>query len=133
MVRSRRFQDLKFRLCVKTARLSNCYVCRNDALTEKEHNNIILNHIIICLTGTGRLISLCDDNSLHLWEINEKSLVELRSHTFEGKNKKVSSLCVESTGKHLLLGTEGGNVYSLDLNTLVLSDDAIYQDVVMQK
>lgn len=84
------------------------------------------------IPGTGRLISLCDDNTLHLWEINEKSLVELKSHSFEGKNKKISSICVESTGKHLLLGTEGGNIYSLDLNTFTISEDVIYQDVVMQ-
>lgn len=85
------------------------------------------------IAGTGRLISLCDDNSLHLWEITEKSLVELKSHSFEGKNKKISSICVESTGKNLLLGTEGGNIYTLDLNTFTISEDVIYQDVVMQK
>ncbi|XP_072932199.1 lethal(2) giant larvae protein homolog 1 isoform X2 [Epargyreus clarus] len=84
------------------------------------------------IPGTGRLISLCDDNSLHLWEINEKSLVELKSHTFEGKNKKISSICVESSGKNLLLGTEGGNIYTLDINTFTVNEDVIYQDVVMQ-
>ncbi|KAL0892808.1 hypothetical protein ABMA27_014503 [Loxostege sticticalis] len=84
------------------------------------------------IPGTGRLIALCDDNSLHLWEINEKSLVELKAHTFEGKNKKISSLCVESTGKNLLLGTEGGNIYAIDLNAFTVNEDVIYQDVVMQ-
>ncbi|KOB68800.1 putative lethal (2) giant larvae [Operophtera brumata] len=72
---------------------------------------------------TGRLISLCDDNSLHLWEINEKSLVEIKSLTFEGKNKKVSAVCVESSGNHLLLGTEGGNLYSLELSTFTVTED----------
>ncbi|XP_026490787.2 lethal(2) giant larvae protein isoform X1 [Vanessa tameamea] len=84
------------------------------------------------IPGTGRLISLCDDNSLHLWEINEKSLVELKSHAFEGKNKKISSICVESSGKNLLLGTEGGNIYTIDCNAFTLNEDVIYQDVVMQ-
>ncbi|XP_063896793.1 lethal(2) giant larvae protein homolog 1-like [Helicoverpa armigera] len=84
------------------------------------------------IPGTGRLVSLSDDNSLHLWEINEKSLVELKTYIFEGKNKKISSLCVESTGKHLLIGTEGGNIYNLDLNTFAVTEDVIYQDVVMQ-
>ncbi|XP_028043752.1 lethal(2) giant larvae protein isoform X3 [Bombyx mandarina] len=84
------------------------------------------------ITGTGRLISLCDDNSLHLWEINEKSLVELKSHVFEGKNKKISAICVESSAKNALLGTEGGNIYSLDLSAFTISEDVIYQDVVMQ-
>ncbi|XP_045497069.1 lethal(2) giant larvae protein homolog 1 isoform X1 [Colias croceus] len=84
------------------------------------------------IPGTGRLISLCDDNSLHLWEITEKSLVELKNHAFEGKNKKISALCMESSGKNLLLGTEGGNIYTLDANTFTMSEDVIYQDVVMQ-
>ncbi|XP_013142999.1 PREDICTED: lethal(2) giant larvae protein, partial [Papilio polytes] len=84
------------------------------------------------ISGTGRLVSLCDDNSLHLWEINEKSLVELKSHTLEGKNKRISALCVEASGKGLLLGTEAGNIYTLDLNTFTLHEDVIYQDVVMQ-
>ncbi|KAF9421001.1 hypothetical protein HW555_002984, partial [Spodoptera exigua] len=84
------------------------------------------------IPGTGRLLSLSDDNSLHLWEINEKSLVELKTYIFEGKNKKISSLCVESSGKHLLIGTEGGNIYNLDLNTFTVTEDVIYQDVVMQ-
>ncbi|XP_034830505.1 lethal(2) giant larvae protein homolog 1 isoform X3 [Maniola hyperantus] len=84
------------------------------------------------IPGTGRLISLCDDNSLHLWEINEKSLVELKSHAFEGKNKRISALCVESSGKNLLMGTEGGNLYTLDCNAFTIHEDVIYQDVVMQ-
>nr|CBH09297.1 putative lethal (2) giant larvae [Heliconius melpomene] len=84
------------------------------------------------IPGTGRLISLCDDNSLHLWEINEKSLVELKSHIFEGKNKKISSICIESSGKNFLLGTEGGNIYTVDCATFTVNEDVIYQDVVMQ-
>ncbi|CAH0719560.1 unnamed protein product, partial [Brenthis ino] len=83
------------------------------------------------IPGTGRLISLCDDNTLHLWEINEKSLVELKSHAFEGKTKKISSICVESSGKNFLLGTEGGNIYTVDCNTFTVHDDVIYQDLIM--
>ncbi|CAG9824720.1 unnamed protein product [Phaedon cochleariae] len=41
-------------------------------------------------------------------------------------------MCLESAGKHLLLGTEGGNIYLLDLNTFTMTPDIIYQDVVMQ-
>ena len=89
--------------------------------------------IFLYILGTGRLISLCDDNSLHLWEINEKSLVELKSHIFEGKNKKISSICIESSGKNFLLGTEGGNIYTVDCATFAVNEDVIYQDVVMQK
>jgi hypothetical protein len=33
----------------------------------------------------GRIVSLCDDNSLHLWEINEGCLEEVKSQALEGK------------------------------------------------
>lgn len=88
---------------------------------------------IVFLPGTGRVISLCDDNSLHLWEINQSSLVEVKSQALEGKLKKISAMYVESTGKNLLLGTEGGNIYILDVQSFEISPDIIYQDVVMQK
>lgn len=81
----------------------------------------------------GRIVSLCDDNSLHLWEINESSVVETKSLSLEGKLKKISAMCLESSGEHLLLGTEGGNIYLLNLKTFVVPDNIIYQDVVMQK
>lgn len=84
------------------------------------------------IPGTGRVISLCDDNSLHLWEINDSSLVEVKGQSLEGKLKKISAMCVESSGEHLLLGTEGGNIYLLDLNTFTMTDTIIYQDIVMQ-
>ncbi|XP_012269374.2 lethal(2) giant larvae protein homolog 1 isoform X3 [Athalia rosae] len=87
---------------------------------------------IIALPNEGRVVSLCDDNSLHLWEINESSLVETKSLSLEGKLKKISAMCLESNGDHLLLGTEGGNIYLLNLKTFTMSDNIIYQDVVMQ-
>ncbi|XP_044005271.1 lethal(2) giant larvae protein homolog 1 isoform X2 [Aphidius gifuensis] len=87
---------------------------------------------IIALPNQGRLVSLCDDNSLHLWEINTNSVVMTKSLPFEGKIKKISAMCLESNGEHLLLGTEGGNIYLLNVKTFTMSDNIIYQDVVMQ-
>ncbi|KAJ8679019.1 hypothetical protein QAD02_014806 [Eretmocerus hayati] len=87
---------------------------------------------IIALPNEGRVVSLCDDNSLHLWEINENSVIETKSLSLEGKLKKISAMCLESNGDHLLLGTEGGNIYLLNLKTFTMSDTIIYQDVVMQ-
>lgn len=46
---------------------------------------------------------------------------------------KVSALCLEGSEEHLLIGTEGGNVYLLNLSTFEMSYIVIYQDVVMQK
>jgi len=47
--------------------------------------------------------------------------------------KQISSMCLESSCENLLLGTEGGNIFFIDLSTFELSDNIIYQDVVMQK
>ncbi|XP_011642093.1 protein lethal(2) giant larvae-like [Pogonomyrmex barbatus] len=88
---------------------------------------------IVALPNEGRVVSLCDDNSLHLWEINENSVVETKTLSLEGKLKKISAMCLESSGEHLLLGTEGGNIYLLNLKTFVTPENIIYQDVVMQK
>ncbi|XP_018338210.1 PREDICTED: lethal(2) giant larvae protein homolog 1 isoform X4 [Trachymyrmex septentrionalis] len=87
---------------------------------------------IVALPNEGRVVSLCDDNSLHLWEINRNSVVETKTLSLEGKLKKISAMCLESSGEHLLLGTEGGNIYLLNLKTFVTPENIIYQDVVMQ-
>lgn len=47
--------------------------------------------------------------------------------------KKISKCCLQLNGEHLLLGTEGGNIYLLDIKKFALADQIIYQDVVMQK
>ncbi|GLG99587.1 Uncharacterized protein GBIM_06018 [Gryllus bimaculatus] len=87
---------------------------------------------IVFVPNEGRLVSLCDDNSLHLWEVNGSILEEVKEHSLEGKLKKISALCLESAREHLLLGTEGGNIYLLNLKTFNMSETIIYQDVVMQ-
>ncbi|KAG8239908.1 hypothetical protein J437_LFUL019503 [Ladona fulva] len=91
---------------------------------------------LVFLPNQGRIVSLCADNSLHLWEINEKDGVtvmeEVKAQSLEGKLKKISAICLESSGEHLLLGTEGGNIYLLNLKTFEMSETIIYVDVVMQ-
>lgn len=47
--------------------------------------------------------------------------------------KKVSSLYVDEANENLLIGTEGGNIYFVDLETFSLTENIIYQDVTMQK
>ncbi|KAL1494212.1 hypothetical protein ABEB36_009844 [Hypothenemus hampei] len=97
-----------------------------------QHQNAIPVTKVLFLNGKGKVVSLQDDNSLHLWEVNKSSLVEVKSQALEGKLKTISNICLESAGKYLLLGTEGGNIYLLDLNTFTMTPDIIYQDVVMQ-
>ncbi|XP_050540876.1 lethal(2) giant larvae protein isoform X2 [Daktulosphaira vitifoliae] len=88
---------------------------------------------LIFVPNQGHLISLSDDNSLHYWEINDTAIDEVQSFLLEGKLKQISSLCLESNCEKLLLGTEGGNIFTLNIPSFELSNDIIYQDVVMQK
>ena len=45
----------------------------------------------------------------------------------EGRLKTVSALCLESSRKKLLIGTEGGNIYQLRLRGFCLEEEIIYQ------
>lgn len=88
------------------------------------------------LPGQGRLISQCDNDSLHLFELNEKDgkwkLEVVKSCTFQGRLKKITTCCLPSSGDHLLIGTDSGNIYSLDVKSFEMTDHIIYQDIVIQ-
>lgn len=94
---------------------------------------------IICslhfVPGRGRVIAVCEDNSLQLWEIStdgSPSLKCIHTQSLEGKLKKISACCVESNGENLLIGTENGNIYIMDLLQQQMTESVIYLDVVMQ-
>ncbi|KAJ7305987.1 hypothetical protein JRQ81_010353 [Phrynocephalus forsythii] len=95
------------------------------------------------LPGQGRLLSLLDDNTLHLWEIHPKDgyshLEETRSFILPGRPgsppsiTRVTVILLQSTCDVAYLGTEGGGVYLLELPGLALLEDrTLYQDEVMQ-
>ncbi|XP_015837731.1 lethal(2) giant larvae protein homolog 1 isoform X3 [Tribolium castaneum] len=119
-------------LCIGTATGAVKVFGRPGVEFYGHHQNPIAVTQAVFLPNQGRVVTLCDDNSLHLWEVNKSSLVEVKSQALEGKLKKISTMCVETAGKHLLLGTEGGNIYLLDLASFTMTPDIIYQDVVMQ-
>ncbi|XP_015789453.1 lethal(2) giant larvae protein homolog 2 [Tetranychus urticae] len=97
--------------------------------------------------GRGQLVVLCSDNSLSLWEINvqkrengvEKSFIEqVKTCSFfhkeqrEGNLKQITTMTINSSNQFLLVGTQGGNIYILSLETFDLTNEIIYQDVVIQ-
>ncbi|KAG8174350.1 hypothetical protein JTE90_005791, partial [Oedothorax gibbosus] len=88
------------------------------------------------LPGQGRLISLCEDSSLHLFELNEKegkSVLEVvKSCSLQGRLKKITTCCLPASGENLLIGTDGGNIYLLDVKSFEMTDHIIYQDIVIQ-
>ncbi|XP_054718851.1 lethal(2) giant larvae protein homolog 1-like [Uloborus diversus] len=88
------------------------------------------------LPGQGRLISQCDNSSLHLFELNEKDgkwvLEEVKSCSFKERLKKITTCCLPASGENLLIGTDGGNIYLLDVKSFEMTDHIIYQDIVIQ-
>lgn len=84
----------------------------------------------------GRLITLLENNTLHLWEINMKGgedsvLEHVESCTVDSK-LRIFTCSVQSSGDHLYLGTEGGNIHLLDIKSFQMTDTIIYQDLVTQ-
>jgi lethal(2) giant larvae protein len=93
---------------------------------------------IYFLHGQGRLITQCSNNTVYQWDINsteagQSELVQTRSFSMEAsKLKTLSACCVSAAGHTLMMGTEGGNIHTLDTNSFRLREEIIYQDVVMQ-
>ncbi|KAG8201923.1 hypothetical protein JTE90_027400 [Oedothorax gibbosus] len=84
----------------------------------------------------ARLICLCSDNSLHLWELNERNgnwcLEEIKCFVLTGLMKKITVISLNSTSDILYLGTMCGNIYTLNVETFEMAESVIYQDVVVQ-
>ena len=87
---------------------------------------------MLFIPGEARLVSLTEDNFLHLWQIDDGVLKETKSTHLDGRLKKVSALCLDPDNKVLLLGTEGGNIYQLGLAKFGVNENIIYQDIVMK-
>jgi len=87
---------------------------------------------IVFIPGQGRLVTVLSDNSLHMWEVNDNKLEEKATTLLEGRLKRITVCCLESGRKRLLVGTEGGNIYQLQLWNFTMEENIIYQDVVMQ-
>ncbi|CAD6998863.1 unnamed protein product [Ceratitis capitata] len=83
--------------------------------------------------GTGRVLSLTASNHLILWEPVGATLVAIKTLPFDGKLKKVSSLCCSLNKDIVWIGTEGGNIYQFDLNSFSIREPVIYHDIVLEQ
>ncbi|KAL7742468.1 hypothetical protein ACLKA6_019096 [Drosophila palustris] len=83
--------------------------------------------------GTGRILSLTAANQLILWEPVGTTLVPIKTLPFDGKLKKVSSLCCSLNKDLVWIGTEGGNIYQFDLKSFSIREPVIYHDVVLEQ
>nr|KAF6456789.1 LLGL scribble cell polarity complex component 1 [Rousettus aegyptiacus] len=100
------------------------------------------------LPGQGRLLTLLDDSSLHLWEIvhhNGCAQLEeaLSFHPpsrpgFDGSSgppslARITVVLLVATGDMAALGSEGGSVFFLDISTLMLLEgQTLGPDEVLQ-
>lgn len=84
----------------------------------------------------GNIVTLCSDNCLHLWEIAVRDgisyLDEVQLLSLENRVKTVSASCVTTSRDQLLLGSESGHVFTVDLKSFKLLDKVVYQESVIQ-
>ncbi|XP_010781611.1 lethal(2) giant larvae protein homolog 1-like [Notothenia coriiceps] len=107
------------------------------------------------LPGQGRLLSLLDDNTIHLWElvggaprevggVKKEGVIilqEVDSYSLPGRPgiescsaTRVTVLLLLRSCDLLCIGTEGGGVYFLELPCLSLKDNlTLPQDQVTQR
>ena len=50
--------------------------------------------------------------------------------SMDGRLKQISQMCLDK--QQLLLGTEGGNIYHLNLKNFTIEESIIYQDLVIK-
>ncbi|XP_039255699.2 lethal(2) giant larvae protein homolog 1-like isoform X1 [Styela clava] len=95
------------------------------------------------LTGEARLVSILDNNTMHLWELQNikddkkgaQELVEVGAYQLSGRPgiNQITEVMIKSTNDVMWVGTEGGGIYPLSLPDFKPRDGGIiHQDQVMQ-
>ncbi|MXQ87067.1 hypothetical protein E5288_WYG007494 [Bos mutus] len=106
----------------------------------RENNTVVQIHF---LPGQCQLVTLLDDNSLHLWSLKVKGgvseLQEDETFTLRGppgaapSATQITVVLPHSSHQLLYLGTESGNVFAVRLPAFrTLEDRAISSDAVLQ-
>uniref|UniRef100_A0A8D0L675 LLGL scribble cell polarity complex component 2 n=1 Tax=Sphenodon punctatus TaxID=8508 RepID=A0A8D0L675_SPHPU len=108
----------------------------------EENNTVTQIHFI---PGQCRLVTLLDDNSLHLWTLKQRSsnaseLKEEGRFTLRGppgsppSATQITVVLTHSSQEVLYLGTESGNVFAVEIPSFkVLEDRTISPEAVLQR
>uniref|UniRef100_A0A8C8S0Z8 LLGL scribble cell polarity complex component 2 n=1 Tax=Pelusios castaneus TaxID=367368 RepID=A0A8C8S0Z8_9SAUR len=107
----------------------------------EENNTVMQIHFI---SGQCQLVTLLDDNSLHLWSLKQRSgaseLQEEQRFTLRGppgsppSATQITVVLLHSSREVLYLGTESGNVFVVELPFFrVLEDRTISSEAVLQR
>lgn len=103
---------------------------------------------LVFIENRGQLVAVCSDSSLHFLEINTKEtqtnvsqgVLECskscdyfaKESSKEGSLKQITTVSINSRNDLLLIGTQSGNTFLVDLDKFEITDQIIYQDVVLQ-
>lgn len=90
----------------------------------------------------GQLILLSDEGVIQLWQLaadaSSHAIQKVASIDYfvrgEGSIRHATSVTITSAKDAALIGTTGGNIYTIDLSSFSVSEDAdavMYQDVVL--
>ncbi|XP_077870130.1 syntaxin-binding protein 5-like [Saccoglossus kowalevskii] len=74
---------------------------------------------LIFLVNEGALVSVCADDSLHLWNLRQKKPAILHSLKFNRERITYTHLPFQS--KWLYIGTERGNIHIVNIESFILS------------
>lgn len=106
-----------------------------------ENNSVTQIHF---LPEQGQLITLLDDNSLHLWSLKQHeglTILEEEEKEFKLKGQpgalpsitSVTAALPHSSGEVLYLGTESGTIFVLELPSFQIVDKTISPEEVLQR
>ncbi|XP_033635112.1 syntaxin-binding protein 5-like isoform X1 [Asterias rubens] len=71
------------------------------------------------LVNEGALVSVCADDSLHLWNLRQKRPAIL--HSLKFNRERITNCTLPFQSKWLYIGTERGNVHVVNIESFVLS------------
>ncbi|XP_035686373.1 syntaxin-binding protein 5-like isoform X14 [Branchiostoma floridae] len=74
---------------------------------------------LIFLVNEGALVSVCSDDSLHLWNLRQKRPAIL--HSLKYNRERITYCHLPFQSKWLYIGTERGNVHIANIESFVLS------------
>lgn len=88
-----------------------------DTTFQHESRSVVIQ--LLWLANTGKLLSLCSDDTVYLWEVKKSSVEMLQQLHFNRERLSTMSTAVKS--KWLFVGTEKGNTHILNLDHFSLS------------
>ncbi|KAF8784439.1 Syntaxin-binding protein 5 like protein [Argiope bruennichi] len=74
---------------------------------------------ILFLVNEGALVTVCADDTMHLWNIRQKQPEIV--HTLKFQKERITYTCLPFQSKWLYVGTERGNVHIVNVESFTLS------------